>query len=578
MEQVCIPGPVLPLLLADSFGVGYFSHQMTIERLSDDILLNIFRHYLDVTPHIWANLAWVCQRWRQIIFASPLGLNLRLYCTYGTPVSEALHIWPAFPIVVQYGGVPNLKPPAPRDDDNIIAALKQSGRVSSITLTVTSSLLGKLSVLSEPFSELEELALLSRDDMQLTIPSTFRWGHRLRTLHLTGITFPSLPQLLLPSLDLVDIQLYAIPSPGYFSPQEFANALSGMTQLRSLTLHLTTFPRNWSFLGFPPSSEGRILLPALTNLKYQGTSKYLDNLVARIDAAHLGDIDITLFSEPTMDASQIGRFIERIEMQMSLNKAEVKTSPHAISISLTDSSTSESAPLRLKISCNRMDWQLSCMAQVCHQLSPLLLHVSDVGIDTTKPSSGHRHVDGEQWLELVRSFGGARDFSVAGELTTVTQILGLLRPNGDTSVLPSLRLLRVQNPMMCGPLWDAVQSFITSRSISGRPVHFDAPSYQCHILVCCLMFEEPQDLKRHLRDNHGYQIFCSYCDDFEPECTPEHNDLFRAHLESKHPEVVRMDALILGPSITRFQPNSLLDRHSLCVRQRSAHPLASGQV
>ena len=92
------------------------------------------------------------------------------------------------------------------------------------------------------------------------------------------------------------------------------------------------------------------------------------------------------------------------------------------------------------------------------------------------------------------------------------------------------------------------------------------------------MFEEPQDLKRHLRDNHGYQIFCSYCDDFEPECTPEHSDLFRAHLESKHPEVVRMDALISGPSITRFQPNSLLDRHSLCVRQRSAHPLASGQV
>ena len=70
---------------------------------------------------------------------------------------KTLCCWPSLPIIIQYGGSPNLDPPAPEDDDNIIAALEQSGRVSSIGLTVTSSLLGKLSAISEPLSELEEL-------------------------------------------------------------------------------------------------------------------------------------------------------------------------------------------------------------------------------------------------------------------------------------------------------------------------------------------------------------------------------------------------------------------------------------
>jgi hypothetical protein len=76
--------------------------------LSEDILLNIFRYYLDYTPKLWPTLGYVCQKWRQVILTSPLGLNLRLYFTYRTPVLKALHCWPVLPITMQYGGVPNL--------------------------------------------------------------------------------------------------------------------------------------------------------------------------------------------------------------------------------------------------------------------------------------------------------------------------------------------------------------------------------------------------------------------------------------------------------------------------------------
>ena len=62
---------------------------------------------------------------------------------------------------MEYGGLPTLDPPVPEDEDNIITALKQSDRVISISLTVTSSLMEKLSAIEKPFSELQDLVLLS---------------------------------------------------------------------------------------------------------------------------------------------------------------------------------------------------------------------------------------------------------------------------------------------------------------------------------------------------------------------------------------------------------------------------------
>jgi hypothetical protein len=480
---------------------------------------------------------------------------------HGTPVSKALSCWPTLPIVLLYGGFSNLDPPAPEDDENIIAALKQSGRVNSISLTVTSSIVEKLSTISEPISELEKLTLLSQDTMELSLPSTFRWGSRLHTLHSTRIAFPSFPQLLSPCHDLVDLHLYEIPSAGYFSPEAFANALSGMTQLRSLSLHLLSFPRRRSYVGLPPPSGQRIVLPALTRLKYRGISKYLDNLAARIDASHLSDIDITFFSQPTMDALQLGRFIERINVQTSLSQAEIKTSDDAVSISFINSGTS-TPPLRLQISCKPLDWQLSCMAQVCDQFSPFLFRVEELRINTTRSSSGQDDEAYEQWLDLVRAFSGARDFWMANELTT--DILCALGRTDDITVLPALRHIRIEKPTeMNESSWDALMSFsrlfITSRSLSGSLVQVNVPIFPCHI--CHAGFMQQKGLDSHNQDEHAYRIRCSYCADFEWT----DNDLFREHLDNDHPEVASKDALIWSPLLARSLPSkleNLLKQHS----------------
>ncbi|KAI9450162.1 hypothetical protein BJY52DRAFT_1419682 [Lactarius psammicola] len=162
-----------------------------IEVLSDEVLLNIFRHYLDSSAPFWFTLA------------------------------HTLDCWPPLPLVMNYGGLPMRRPPTPEDKDNIVAALEQPDRVHSIRLTLSISLLKKLSIISEPRSELEDLVLLSQDNVQLTLPSAFWWGHRLRTLHSTGIAFFSLPQILSPPQNLVDLQLYEIPGVEYFPPEAF---------------------------------------------------------------------------------------------------------------------------------------------------------------------------------------------------------------------------------------------------------------------------------------------------------------------------------------------------------------------
>jgi hypothetical protein len=270
--------------------------------LSNKMLLKIFRYYVDASPQFWPRLVHICRRWRHIVFMSYRDLHLRLFCMNRMPVLNTIDCWPALPIVVEYGGSPALDPPAPEDEDNIMAALKHCGHVSSISLTVTMSLLERFYAIKGPFSELEHLVLLSEHGVRLTLPSTFQWGSRLRSLHLTGIAPLELPQLLSSSSFLVDIQLHEIPGIGCFTPKSLHNALSGMTQLKSLSLQLLP---NTAFIVVPQPPGHRAVPPTLTCLKYQGASECFNDFLSVIHTPRLADIEITFFDEPIFALSNL---------------------------------------------------------------------------------------------------------------------------------------------------------------------------------------------------------------------------------------------------------------------------------
>ena len=446
---------------------------MTIEKLSDDVLLNIFRYYLGAYPRFWPRLVHICRKWRHIVFASQRALRLRLYCTHGTPALKILDCWPTLPIAVQYGGPPVPSLSTTDDEENIMAALKQYDRVSSIGLIITNSLLEKLSAIERPFSDLEELVLLSRGSMPLTLTSAFRWGLRLRTLHLTRTAIPALLELLSLSKSLVDLHLHEILDLIYFSPDAFVDALSAMTQLRSLSLslHFLSFAISRIHPLLPPKSAERVVLPALTCLKYQGTSEYLDSFVARIDAPRLADIDIKFFGRSTMVTKQLFRFINHVEMQKSHRRANIISSEHAISISFSQPEVP--SRLGLQISCQQLTLQLSYMAQVCNGLSAFLLGVEHLYVGVRHTTSGKDRSDDEDWLELFRAFCGTKWLDIASEHST--NIVLALQYSRE-SVLPALCKIRIREPEpRYAPLRDAVVSFIHSRRVSG---HIIAVEYE----------------------------------------------------------------------------------------------------
>jgi hypothetical protein len=379
-----------------------------------------------------------------------LYIHLRLFYPHGTPVLQMLDFWPALPVVVQYQGFLACDPPAPEDEDNIMAALKhwQSGRISSI-LTVTLSFTSKLSSIEGPFSELEYLVLLSQGRRRLTLPSTFRSGPRLRRLHLTGITFP-LPPRLSPSRDLVHFHLNNIARVAYLPPKALADALSGMSQLRSFALY---FLPTASFIGAPSPSEECVVLPFLTHLNFRRTSEYLECLLARIYAPRLK----TLLGHFNFNIPVLEKWIG---MRKAHSRTEALFSGHPTSISFAQ----PRAPMRPKsrISYEPSDRQFPSMIEICNHLSAFLSGVQDLRINATRESS-------EQWSKLVLPFRGTNWFQAAGDFWAEIALVLQHSEMRREAVLPALRKLGSR----CAPLREAVASLMMSRRRSGRLIEVE---------------------------------------------------------------------------------------------------------
>jgi hypothetical protein len=436
-----------------------FCRPETIGRLSDDVLLNIFHYYLDPSPRFWPRLVHICRAWRRLVFASQQALHLRLFCAPGTPVLKTLDCWPVLPIVIEYGGSLEHNPPAPEDEVNIIAALKESGRVSSISLSVTTSLLEKLYAIERPFLELEDLVLLSRDSVRQTLPRTFRCGPRLRRLHLTKIFFiPEHLHLLRCSKNLVDLQLHEVGGLS-FPMFKFMDVLSGMTQLRSLSLH---FPATTARVFPPPQPDQCFTLPALTRLDFRGTAEYLEYLVIRIDAPDLGDIQIALLDKSALhDPSRFGKFICRTGVHKSHYQAHILSYWHNTSISLTQ----PGAPtcLKLQVFSELLSDRLSVMSRI-------FLHfpVEDLRITLRRLSSP---ADEGRWLVLINSFTGVKSIHLDGAhwRDIVDDFQGVNWRH--KTVLPALHKLYLpRHGPRHEPLPWAIVSFMTSRWRSGYPI------------------------------------------------------------------------------------------------------------
>jgi hypothetical protein len=275
-------------------------HSTTIDILPDDILLEIFVFILSGRTRFireypiwkWHKLVHVCRRWRQLIFASPLRLDLQLLCTHRTSIRKDLGCWPAFPLVIDYHYVraarlPNL--------ENIFAALEQRDRVRHINISVLGPVLEELfAVMEKPFPALTHLCFSCENHSYEPItPSAFLGGStpRLHDISFSGILFSEIPTFLSSACDLVKLRLDNIPRTSFPSPEAMVACLATLTKLETIFIRFQAPTTRPDRIRLPP--ETLVILPSLTSFSFKRDHAYLDDFMARINAPRLNTIDVT---------------------------------------------------------------------------------------------------------------------------------------------------------------------------------------------------------------------------------------------------------------------------------------------
>ena len=130
--------------------------------------------------------------------------------------------------------------------------------------------------MQKPFPELTHLTLITPNKFgPPVLPDLFvgRSVPRLRSLVLSLIPFPGLPNLLSSATHLVELNLYNIPSHGYIQPKSMATSLSALTNLEKLCIWFE-IPLHCKDQCPPPPLLTLSILRSLTNIRFQGASKY----------------------------------------------------------------------------------------------------------------------------------------------------------------------------------------------------------------------------------------------------------------------------------------------------------------
>ena len=251
--------------------------EASIHPIPDSVLLELFGFCKKNRGSGWYpvlewQLVHVCQRWRNLIYSSPIRLNLELLCTHGTPVKKSLDCWPDFPIIIEYDKV------APEDEENVLAALEHPGRVHRLNLGITKKLWEKIdTAMRKPFPVLTHLWLGCKNrgasDRAPVLPRDFLGGGtlRLQEVHLRDISFPSLPTLLSSANDLVDLRLEEIPETCYLPPEAMVATLAVLTRLKTLYIQYR-YPILHATQRLPAPETPTVHLPALSSFYFKGFS------------------------------------------------------------------------------------------------------------------------------------------------------------------------------------------------------------------------------------------------------------------------------------------------------------------
>jgi hypothetical protein len=469
---------------------GHISYS-PIRRLNNDILLNIFYLYRVHIPdeddddngqtrtywigeRWWYKFAQVCQQWRQVIFASPIRLDLQLVCTYGTPVADMLAHSPPLPLIIYY--LRRNFDPTVQDELNILLALEHRDRVCRIGLLMPPSNLRKLvGALDGQFSILERMYIHSNTptegDGTLVFPKTFQAPHMCH-LSLRPAALPIGSRLLGTTPGLVTLLLLTIPPSTYFTPTYLHTRLSLMPQLEWLAIFFRhPLPSRYverQVLGTPIMTHAT--LPNLRWFDFGGVSPYLDALLSRISAPALKKLHVWFFNQLTLTIPHVVQFFQAPE-HIVIDAFLIEFQSGSVSWMIDQREKDETSPLYMTTTCPHLDWQVASTLRIVGDLSPMLSSVVQVTLRYEEhglSSKQHNEVDRIRWRELLGPFSNLKTLRAQGGL--VNKLSHSLESNDGEEpldLLPNLQELEYSGGDMAR---DALTSFINERQAAGHPV------------------------------------------------------------------------------------------------------------
>ena len=337
-------------------------------------------------------------------------------------------------------------------------------------------LLVVFTAMHEPFLELTDLVPDSCFIPMSDLPDSFVGGSapRLRNFRLGGFPFPGLPKLLLSATHLVNLELYDISHSGSFSPEALFTALSTLTSLRVLSLRFQSpqwivSPPNQASRRLP---QTRSLLPVLNMVRFEGVIEYLDDLLARIDAPRLNDMEI-IFNQDELEIAQFAQFTTRTPTLEALEYASLGFKYNAAVVKLS-SQTPGYGELRVKLTSRELNSQVSSLTRFSASYSPLFT-AEDLYIygDVDLHPKWEDPVENIQWLELSHSFAAVKNLYLSEDTAPhIGLALQELIKRSTTEVLPILQniFLKAFEPWGPDSVLEGFEEFFAARKLSGQPI------------------------------------------------------------------------------------------------------------
>ena len=285
-------------------------------------------------------------------------------------------------------------------------------------------------------------------------------------IHLRNIAFPALQTLLLSASGLVELKLCRVPPAGHILPVAMAMCLAELPRLETLVLVL-----HFQFSSFPPVRGPiypppitRTIIPSLTNFKFMGISRYLEDFVAHIDCPRLNQIAMSyLVRGADIQVVQLTEFFNRSIAPFVHAKVSFHTREITFDLDRPFRKGWDSQPATTVITCLRIGPHLF---RTLSKFSAILSTVVDLKFMGEYWAS---YILSEEynlgWLPFFRQLSALQALYVSPPLAgLITRALKSVKVEVIAEALPSLDLICLEGQA------SSIEEFVALRQLSHRPL------------------------------------------------------------------------------------------------------------